>query len=122
MSGTEDPAVTTTDGREVSTRGRRTRRRLLDAAEAVFAEFGYPDASVVKITEAAGVAQGTFYVYFPGKQAIFDEIVDDLNRRVRRAMTSAAAEGRDRADRERRGFRAFFAFTAEHPALYRIVR
>jgi AcrR family transcriptional regulator len=118
----DGPAPTTAAGREVSTRGRRTRRRLLDAAEAVFAEYGYPEASIVKITEAAGVAQGTFYVYFPGKQAIFDEVVDDLNQRVRRAMSQAAAGGTDRADVEERGFRAFFAFTAEHPALYRVIR
>jgi AcrR family transcriptional regulator len=58
--------------REPGEKGARTRRRLLDAAERVFAELGYHDASIVKITEAAGVAQGTFYLYFTGKQEIFD--------------------------------------------------
>ena len=68
-----------------------TRRRLLEAAESVFAEFGYHDASIVKITEAAGVGQGTFYLYFAWKKEIFDELVLDLNHRVRQAMTEAAA-------------------------------
>ena len=45
-------------GRPLSKRGERTRRRLLEAAEAVFAELGYHDASIVKLTEAAGVGQG----------------------------------------------------------------
>ena len=31
------------------------------------------------ITEAAGVGLGTFYLYFDGKQSIFDEVVEDLN-------------------------------------------
>jgi AcrR family transcriptional regulator len=95
---------------------------LLTAAESVFAELGYHEASIVKITEAAGVAQGTFYLYFAGKQQIFDELVEDLNRRVRRAMTDASAPARDRVEAERLGFRAFFRFTAEHPALYRVIR
>ncbi len=104
------------------TRGERTRARLLEAAEEVFAELGYHDASIVKITAAAGVAQGTFYLYFASKLAIFDELVDDLNRRVRYAMSVGSAVGRDRIESERLGFEAFFRFTAEHPALYRIIR
>ena len=106
----------------LTARGERTRRRLLEAAEQVFAELGYHDASIVTITEAAGCGQGTFYLYFASKKAVFDEVVLDLNARVRHAMTEASAEGRTRAERELLGFGAFFRFTAEHPALYRIVR
>jgi AcrR family transcriptional regulator len=116
------PAPTATSGRALSGRGERTRRRLLEAAEQVFGRLGYHDASIVKITEAAGVAQGTFYVYFESKQEIFDELVEDLNRRVRHAMSEASAQGTTRVEAERLGFRAFFAFTAEHPALYRVIR
>lgn len=114
--------VTGVDGRPLSQRGERTRRRLLEAAEQVFAELGYHEASIVKLTEAAGVGQGTFYLYFTGKKEIFDELVVDLNQRVRHAMTEAAESGTTRAEKEQRGFAAFFHFTAEHPALYRIVR
>lgn len=110
------------NGRPLSHRGARTRRRLLEAAEQVFAELGYHDASIVKITEAAGVAQGTFYLYFASKREIFDELVRDLNARIRHAMSEGALPGRTRAEVEELGFRAFFRFTAEHPALYRIIR
>jgi AcrR family transcriptional regulator len=116
------PAPTGVDGRALSARGTRTRQRLLEAAEAVFSEHGYHDASVVKITEAAGVGQGTFYLYFASKQEIFDELVRDLNRRVRHAMKEASSRGKTRLDAELLGFRAYFRFTAEHPALYRIIR
>jgi AcrR family transcriptional regulator len=106
----------------LTARGERTRRNLIEAAERIFAELGYHEASIVKITEAAGVGQGTFYLYFESKRAIFDEVVLDLNARVRHAMTEAAAQGGTRAEKELLGFGAFFRFTAEHPALYRIVR
>ena len=103
-------------------RGESTRRRLLAAAESVFAELGYHEASIVRITEQAGVAQGTFYLYFASKQQIFEEVVADLNHRVRQAMTSASDGAPSRMEAERRGFAAFFRFTAEHPALYRVIR
>jgi AcrR family transcriptional regulator len=68
------------------------------------------------------VGQGTFYLYFTGKKEIFDELVIDLNHRVRQAMTEGAEQGRTRVEKEQLGFAAFFRFTAEHPALYRIIR
>lgn len=118
----DDRVPTAVDGAALLSRGKRTRQALLDAAEAVFAEYGWETASIVKITERASVSQGTFYRYFVSKQAIFDELVDDLNRRVRHAMAEGAAKGRTRTEIERLGFEAFFRFTAEHPALYRVIR
>jgi AcrR family transcriptional regulator len=117
-----DVAPRSVDGRALSRKGRATRRRLLEAAEACFAETGYHDASVVKITEAAGVGQGTFYLYFSSKKEIFDELVRDLNSRVRHAMKEASSQGKTRLEAELLGFTAYFRFTSEHNALYRIIR
>ena len=117
-----DAAITNVDGRPLSQRGLDTRRRLLDAAESVFGEVGSHDASVVKVAEAAGVAAGTFYLYFDSKKAIFDELVRDLNRRVRHAMKEGSAKGTSRLESELLGFDAYFRFTSDHPALYRIIR
>ena len=113
---------TSVDGRALTERGAATRRRLLDAAESCFADTGYHEASVVRITEAAGVAQGTFYLYFASKREIFDELVRDINRRVRHAMKEASSRGSTRLEAEVLGFQAYFRFTAEHTALYRIIR
>lgn len=109
--------------RAITDRGRRTRRRLLDAAEEVFAASGYHDASVTRIVERAGVAQGTFYIYFRSKREIFEQLVGDLSSRMREAMSKGAASGGGgRLEAERRGFAAFFEFAAQHPALYRVIR
>ncbi|MFL5911906.1 MAG: TetR/AcrR family transcriptional regulator [Gaiellaceae bacterium] len=117
-----DVVITGAGGRALSRKGVETRQRLLDAAEQVFAELGYHDASIVKVTEAAGVGQGTFYLYFSSKKEIFDELVRDLNRRVRHAMKEASSKGATRLEAELLGFGGYFRFTAEHPALYRIIR
>jgi len=105
-----------------TTKGTRTRARILQAATDIFAEMGYHDASIVKITEAAGIAQGTFYLYFSSKQEVFEQVVCDLNSRVRHAMVEAAGAQTDRRAAEREGFRAFFRFTAQNPQLYRVIR
>jgi AcrR family transcriptional regulator len=114
--------LTNVDGRPLSRRGLDTRRKLLDAAEEVFLDHGYHDASIVKITSAAGVSQGTFYLYFVGKREIFTELVLDLNARVRHYVNEHSKHGRTRLERELLGFRAFFRFTAGHPSLYRVIR
>ncbi len=114
--------VTGVSGRALSRKGVETRQRLLDAAEQVFAELGYHDASIVKLTEAAGVGQGTFYLYFSSKKEIFDELVRDLNRRVRHSMKEASSQGTTRLESELLGFGAYFRFTVEHPGLYGIIR
>ena len=106
----------------VTARGEATRRRILDAAEAVFGEMGYYEASVSEITRRARVAQGTFYIYFPNKREIFVELVEDLGERLRSATRTAMADAPDRLEAERRGFTAFFEFAATHRRIYTIVQ
>lgn len=58
------------------------RHRLLEAAIRAFAERGYHKTRVSDIVGGAGVAQGTFYLYFDGKEAIFEQLVDGFFDRV----------------------------------------
>lgn len=114
--------VSTSPRKKLTLRGQKTRQELLDAAELVFGERGFEHASISEITRRAGVALGTFYVYFPHKQAIFVELVDELGRRLREALAAAIQGKHKRLDQERAGFRAFLAFAGKHRNLYRIVR
>ncbi len=52
------------------------RQQILNVARDVFAKRGYHAAKIEDIVAAAGVARGTFYLYFEDKRAIFEEIVD----------------------------------------------
>jgi AcrR family transcriptional regulator len=103
-------------------RGQKTRQALLDAAEAEFGAKGYAETSVVTITLRASVAHGTFYTYFPSKEAIFAELVRGLSDRLRAEIGEAVAGLHDRISIERTGMLAFFDFVRRHRALYRIVR
>lgn len=58
------------------------RQQILSEAKEVFAKRGYHASKVDDIVAAAGVARGTFYLYFQDKRAIFEEIVDRMLTRV----------------------------------------
>lgn len=103
-------------------RGEATRRAILGAAEAVIGTVGYNDASIAEITRLAGVAQGTFYIYFKSKEEVFRALVLEMGRHLRGALSEAIEASPDRISAEREGLRAFLTFVATHPDLYRIVQ
>jgi AcrR family transcriptional regulator len=103
-------------------RGEATRQKVLEAAELVFGEKGYHGASVTEITRAAGVAQGTFYLYFPGKKEIFLDLVDALGDRLRGLTLDASSRATSYAEAQRLGFSAFFDFARTHRHIYRIIQ
>ena len=68
------------------------RADLVRAAKQVFAQAGYHAATVDDITRAAGVAKGTFYLYFDEKREIYYEVIrgflqliKDIGRQVAQA-------------------------------------
>ena len=71
--------------------GRPDRReQILAAALAVFAEKGYHAAGVADIIARAGIARGTFYLYFSSKRAIFDDILEGIFRRIMAEIRAVA--------------------------------
>ncbi|HUP61040.1 MAG TPA: TetR/AcrR family transcriptional regulator [Thermoanaerobaculia bacterium] len=61
-------------------RGTSKRERILRAAVDVFAEHGYFNAKVAQIAKAAGVADGTIYLYFDGKEDLLVTIFREHTR------------------------------------------
>lgn len=102
-------------------RGRHTREAILAAAEAVIGEQGFSGAAIADITRRAGIAQGTFYIYFHSKDDIFRELILQMGRLTRATLSEAVAGAPDRLTAERQGLRAFLNFVAERPTLYKIV-
>ena len=103
-------------------RGEATRKAILAAAERVIGTNGYNDASIGQITSEAGVAQGTFYIYFNTKEEVFAELVLEMGRLVRHSISEATETIENRLDAEKAGLTAFLRFVRAHPDLYRIVQ
>jgi AcrR family transcriptional regulator len=79
--GTRDGERPTPEGEQstpLTERGAQTRERLIAAAREQFEERGFIDTRVAHITRHAGVSYGSFYTYFPSKEAVFLEIADRL--------------------------------------------
>ncbi len=74
------------DQAEASPGGRRA--QLLAAAREVLAENGYERTTVSSIAGRANVAQGTFYLYFPSKEALPGALALELSK----ALGAATAE------------------------------
>ena len=75
-----------------------TRRRILDAARARFAEAGFEAATTREIAGAAGIAAGTLFNYFPSKETIAMALVAEALGEAHRQFD----EGRPSASRSRR--------------------
>ena len=75
-------------------RGQDTRDAILRAAEVVIGETGFAAASIADITRKAGIAQGTFYIYFQSKDEVFRELVLEMSRLTRAFLTEADPSAR----------------------------
>ena len=78
-----------------------------DAATKIVGKYGYAEASVARITEAAGVAQGTFYNHYENRQELLDQLLPkigmDMVQFIRKRTGTAHAA---RQEIERPGIRA----------------
>lgn len=57
-----------------STKGERTRAKLLAAAKQIFEENGFLNARISDIAQRADLSHGSFYHYFESKEQIFREV------------------------------------------------
>jgi AcrR family transcriptional regulator len=104
---------------------RETRRQqILEAATTVFARKGYRHTSVADIIEAAGIARGTFYLYFQSKEEIFLALIDrwfeDVTRRLEEVADMPCGDDTDPCSK-RGDIRGWFEFFRERRELAGIV-
>lgn len=76
------------DGRTARASRKRENRRkeILGAARRVFGEQGYHQTSITDLIRAAGIARGTFYLYFESKSAVFIDLLDALLSELRESI------------------------------------
>lgn len=97
-----------------------TRRALFSAAATVVGKYGYEGASVAKITELAGVANGTFYNYFKTRQELFDQLLPAVGDTIIDYMRSRLDRGASGIERERQRIVAYFEFVQQNRGFLRI--
>ena len=88
------------------------RAAILAAARVVFADIGFGAASVRDIIRRTDLATGTFYNYFPDKESVLREILDETTVEIRVRVRAARQDAASVEDFVRNGFRAYFDYLA----------
>ncbi|KQZ65733.1 TetR family transcriptional regulator [Sphingopyxis sp. Root1497] len=120
-SATEADGGAARDKTPRTERGRRTLRKLLDAAAIEFGERGFHEASISGITRRAGTALGSFYTYFDSKDEIFQALVRYMSEQLRDYVTPIVQAAPDGIAAERIGLESFLRFVRDHKEIYRII-
>ena len=99
------------------------RQKLLHHARDVFAKRGYHATKIEDIVLAAGIARGTFYLYFDDKRAVFEEIVDRTLAKLAMAIIRVDPHDRARsvADQVRENIRRIVRILLEDRATTKIL-
>ena len=112
-------------------RARKTRARLVDAAQKEFSEQGYATTTAKSIAKCAGVSVGSFYQYFPDKDAVLRELhiarFETIARRVLGILQETKPEGdaeslrRMARERMREVVHAVADYHREDPGLHQVL-
>ena len=74
-----------------------TKEKILDEALTLFSEKGYANVFVGDIADRVGIKAPSLYKHFKNKQAIFDAIIDEMNRRFEEQAKAMQINGNDAA-------------------------
>ena len=96
------------------------REQLLRAARKVFRAKGYDGATVSEIVREAGVAQGTFYLYFPSKRDAAVSLFDGLMETMAQVVITAVASRTSFEDRLESLIAAGFKVARRNTDLFRL--
>ncbi|MGO8947183.1 MAG: TetR/AcrR family transcriptional regulator [Ktedonobacterales bacterium] len=84
------------------------RAAILKAAREVLATKGWEAAKISEIVARAGVAQGTFYLYFPSKSALVVALTEEMNLQTMARLQEAVAQSDSLGAAITNGVRATF--------------
>ena len=82
-------------GREGMTKRERTRLALIEGAVAVIADKGVAETRITDVTERVGVSNGTFYNYFPDKDALVRAVAVEVAGGFAAAVDAGMADEED---------------------------
>ena len=74
-----------------------TKEKILDEAMTLFSEKGYANVFVGDIAEKVGIKAPSLYKHYKSKKAIFDAIIDEMNRRFEEQAKAMQINGTDAA-------------------------
>jgi len=102
-------------------RREKTGRQLLDAARRVIAAKGYERTKILDIAREAHIGVGTFYLYYPTKQTILLQLVEETYRDLKTEMDALHQRVRAPDTFVRESTAMFLRFAQDNRELFRIM-
>lgn len=116
-AGTPAQASSRKDRPKDRRKDRREERQqaIIETAARLFADLGFTGCEMDRVASELGIAKGTLYLYFRGKQALFFACVDLGMQQMQAAVRAAAESTTDPFERLAQAIHAYLLFFEEHP-------
>ncbi len=69
-------------------------RRLLQQGYRLFSTYGLAKTNVEEIAKAAGISKGAFYLFYESKEALFMDVIEEAEVRVRQELLAVIDSAR----------------------------
>lgn len=103
---------------DIESRSKRRDKRhqdIVETAAKLFAEAGYADCDMERVASALGIAKGTLYLYFAGKQELFFACVDWGMKQLQHVVRAGAESTDEPFEKIHHAIRAYLVFFEDHP-------
>ena len=94
---------------------------IVDTTIDLFYKQGYFNTTIQDITSQAGIAAGTFYLYFPNKLLLYKHILNEFQHDIRKRISERVANIEDRYEKEKEGIKTFINYAIDNPHSYNII-
>jgi AcrR family transcriptional regulator len=101
-------------------RGQATRAHLIEVATGLFASRGYDGTSIEAVLAESGASRGSLYHHFPGKEALFVAVLENVGARIAAQVTEAMRDAGDPVAELRAGALAWIRMACD-PVVRQIV-
>jgi len=101
--------------------GKATFQLIVDKTIDLFYTKGYFQTTINDITNEAGIAAGTFYLYFPNKLVLYKYILMEFQHDIRRTIAEQVSKVEGRFEKEKVGIRTFIKYAIKNPHAYNVI-
>ncbi len=118
MTSRFQPAANASEG---ASKAERTRARLLEAGERLFAARGFDGTRLEDVAAAVGIRRPSILYHFRDKHALYDAVLADVFRTLHARVAEVLLGGGSFSSRIERAVSVWIDVVAERPALARLL-
>lgn len=99
----------------------KTKRAIFNSGIMVFSRYGYDGATVDEVAINAGVAKGTLYYHFKGKEDLFNFIIKEGINFIKEAVEEALVDVKDPIEKIKISAKVQLKYVYENKDLFRVI-